>query len=152
VSLLRPARPTDAGKLGAILSEFVEDTAWMPTLHTQAEDVAHAGVMIDRGWITVAEDAGDVVGFAALDGDEVDALFVRSAARGQRVGSALLQDMQRRRKSLSLWTFQANQSAQLFYASHGFVEIARTDGARNDEKLPDVQLVWRTTKQQGEHR
>ena len=52
---LRPATPTDAGAVGAILSEFVDDTAWMPRIHTRAEDLAHAGDLITRGWVTVAE-------------------------------------------------------------------------------------------------
>ena len=55
---LRPARTTDAGRVGAILSAFIDDTPWMPRIHTRAEDLSFAGMMIDRGWITVAEVAG----------------------------------------------------------------------------------------------
>ena len=58
---LRPARSTDAGAVGAILSEFAATTEWMPKLHTGAEDIAHAGALIDRGWVTVAEMDGVVV-------------------------------------------------------------------------------------------
>ena len=46
--LMRPARSTDAGKAGAILSEFMEDTAWMPRIHTGAEDIGFVGSMIEK--------------------------------------------------------------------------------------------------------
>jgi GNAT superfamily N-acetyltransferase len=140
---LRPARSTDAGCVGAILSEFVDGTEWMPRVHTRAEDLAHAGALISRGWVTVAELDGTVSGFCACDGAEVDALYIAARARGRGLGSALLQRLQDRQAHLALWTFQANIRAQSFYRRHGFVELHRTDGARNDEKLPDVRLEWR---------
>ena len=140
---LRPARSTDAGKIGAILTEFAATTDWMPDLHTGAEDIAHAGGMIDLGWVTVAEVQGAVCGFAARDGDELNALYVAQSHRGQGVGSALLEDQMSRTKTLSLWTFEANGPAQDFYRKHGFREVERTDGAGNDENLPDIRLEWR---------
>lgn len=142
MTLLRPARSTDAGSVGAILTEFVATTPWMPPLHTAAEDIAHAGRLIDKGWVTVAAFEGQIIGFCACDGADLDALFVAQAFRGQGVGRMLLSHLQRQHAALDLWTFQANTRAQAFYKSHGFVEIERTDGARNDERLPDVRMRW----------
>ncbi len=139
---LRKARSTDAGKIGAILSEFTRTTEWMPPLHTGAEDIAHAGRLIDRGVVTVAERDGMVVGFAACDDGDLDALYVAANARGQGVGSALLDHLKSAHDTLTLWTFQANQRAQKFYVRHGFAEIERTDGAGNDETLPDIRYTW----------
>ncbi len=139
---LRVAQQTDAGAVGAILSEFEDTTDWMPRVHTRAEDVAHAGMMIDRGWVTVAEQAAGVVGFAALDGSEVHALYVAQDQRGRGVGSALLEGAKAGNDTLRLWTFQANAGAQRFYLRHGFAEVRRTDGAQNDEKLPDIRFAW----------
>ena len=136
--VLRPARSTDAGKTAAILSGFIDETDWMPRIHTRAEDVSFTADMIDRGWVTVAEQAGVVIGFCARDDEEVHALYVGSKARGQGCGARLLADMQDATDSLTLWTFQANTRAQAFYTRHGFVEVERTDGARNDEGLPDI--------------
>ena len=139
---LRPARSTDAGAVGDILSEFIDTTDWMPRIHTRAEDLAHAGEMIRRGWVTVAERDGGVVGFAACDGAELNALYVAGNHQGQGVGAALLTRLQKDASRLELWTFEANDGAQRFYRRHGFAEVARTDGADNDEKLPDVRFEW----------
>jgi len=142
VTVLRPARSTDAGTVGGILTEFAATTEWMPKLHSGAEDIAHAGAMIKRGWVTVAEQDGGVIGFAACDGADLDALYVAGAIRGQGVGTALLQHMMVQHDRLSLWTFQTNEGAQRFYLRHGFTEVQRTDGATTDEKLPDVRFEW----------
>ena len=140
--LLRPARSTDAGTVGGILSEFIDATPWLPRLHTRAEDVGFAGHMIDRGWVSVAERAGAVSGFAACDGENVHALYVAVSARRLGVGSALLGRLQAQVNRLSLWTFQANSAARAFYAGHGFVMVEKTGGAGNDEGLPDMRLEW----------
>lgn len=140
---LRPARSTDAGRTGTILSGFIDQTSWMPRVHTRAQDVAFAADMIDRGWVTVAEQDDQVVGFSARDGATVHALYVDMNLRGQGIGRQLLQDMQAKESTLSLWTFQANTPAQTFYAQYGFTEVERTDGAGNDEQLPDIRLLWK---------
>ena len=140
---LRQARSTDAGKVGAILSQFAKETDWMPDLHTGAEDVAHAGTMIERGWVSIATFDGQVAGFAACNAGAVNALYVMEEARGMGLGTALLQHLQQTHPTLTLWTFQANTLAQEFYEKHGFVEQERTDGAGNDEGLPDIRFEWR---------
>lgn len=142
MSVLRAARSTDAGAVGAILSEFVDTTDWMPRVHTRAEDVAHAGTLIMRGWVTVAQVEDKVVGFSACDAAKLNALYVAKRARGQGIGSALVKTLQAQQRKLRVWTFQANTGAQKFYARHGFAEVTRTDGAENDEKLPDIRFEW----------
>jgi GNAT superfamily N-acetyltransferase len=132
----------DAGAVGAILSEFVDTTPWMPRVHTRAEDLAHAARMIDFGWVTVAEQGDQIVGFLARNGVELNALYVARTARNDGVGSAFVARAQAVIEHLDVWTFQANAGAQRFYLRHGFTEMSRTDGAENDEKLPDIRLVW----------
>ena len=139
---LRAARSTDAGKIGAILSAFAQDTDWMPIMHTGAEDIAHAGQMIDRGWVTVAEDSTAVCGFMALDGTDLDALYIAAGAQRKGIGSALIEAAKSGAETLELWTFDANLPARQFYLKHGFKEIQRSDGSSNDEKLPDIRFQW----------
>ena len=139
---LRAARSTDAGRVGAILSAFIDDTPWMPRIHTRAEDLSFAGHMIEQGWVTVAEDRGGVAGFVARNGDTIHALYVCAGQRNLGCGAQLLARMQAETSDLSLWTFQANTDAQRFYMRHGFQEKDRTDGAGNDEGLPDIRYGW----------
>jgi len=139
---LRPAVPLDAGAVGGILSEFIDRTPWMPRLHSRAEEIAFADAMIARGWVTVAEGGSGVAGFMAREGAEVHALYVAGAARRTGCGRALIAAAQARAARLELWCFAANAPARAFYAAQGFTERQRTDGARNDEKLPDIRLAW----------
>ncbi|MCR9274947.1 MULTISPECIES: GNAT family N-acetyltransferase [Mameliella] len=139
---LRAADPGDAGRLGAMITEAVEARAWKPRLHSAAQDISHAGTLIDRGWVTVAELGPEVAGFLAREGSEIHALFVAGWAQGRRLGSALLDHAKTRADRLELWTFQRNEGAQRFYLRHGFAETRRTNGD-NEEGLPDIHYLWR---------
>ncbi|MGR3494436.1 N-acetyltransferase family protein [Citreimonas sp.] len=139
-ALLRPARTTDAGAVGAILSEFIDTTDWMPRVHTRAQDLAHAAMLIERGWVTVA-DAGHVVGFIARDGAEIHALYITGPSRGRGVGARVRSAALARPSRLGLWTFAANDRAQRFYERAGFRPAGGTQGD-NDEGLPDIRYLW----------
>lgn len=139
---LRPARSTDAGRTGDILSAFIDNTDWMPRVHSRAEDLSFAADMIDRGWVTVALAGEQVAGFSARDAEMVHALYVSERMWGRGLGSMLLSALQQESDRLILWTFQANTRAQGFYLKHGFAEVERSDGARNDEGLPDIRMEW----------
>lgn len=143
---LRPARSTDAGKTGDILHRFQEETSWMPKLWTGAEAIAFCGTMIDRGWVTVAEEDGRVAAFLSCDGTEICALYVHPDRQGCGIGKALLDAAKSAHPHLKLWTFQANTGAQRFYLREGFTEAERTDGSRNEENLPDIAYEWQATE------
>ncbi|WP_439521630.1 GNAT family N-acetyltransferase [Marivita sp.] len=144
MTLLRPATPLDAGRVGAILSAWIDETPWMPRVHTRAEDIAHADMMVARGWVTVSENE-TITGFLARNADDIHALYIAPTARGQGIGSQLLGDAMLHEDKLTLWTFQANTRAQTFYKRHGFSEVDRSDGAANDEGLPDIRYQWQRT-------
>lgn len=139
---LRAARPTDAGSIGTILSEFIDSTIWMPRVHTRAQDLGFAGTMIERHWCTVAEKEARVVGFLSREGTTIHALYVHRDWRGQTIGRHLLNAAKTQSATLNLWTFQKNAKAQKFYLREGFHEVRRTDGAGNDEGLPDIEYCW----------
>ncbi|WP_417719619.1 GNAT family N-acetyltransferase [Salipiger sp.] len=142
--LLRPARSTDAGKLGAMISEAVAERPWKPRLHSGAEDIAHVGRMIERGWVTVAEDGDSPapVGFIARERDYIHALFITPRAQRAGVGRALIEAAQEQCDRLELWTFAANKGALRFYDRAGFDIIGRGDGSGNEEGLPEVRFCW----------
>ena len=138
--ILRPAIPADAARLAAILSDWIDETDWMPRLHTREEDAGFVAGLIDRMPVMTA-DAPGPVGFLARDGEDIVALYLAPEARGRGIGKALLDAAKGESARLALWTFVANEGARAFYAREGFVEDRRT-GGENDEKLPDVRLVW----------
>lgn len=96
--------------------------------------------------VTVAHEGEAPLGFLALEGDEVDKLYVDGPARGRGLGKLLLDHAKGQVARLGLWTFQANTGARRFYAREGFCEVRLTDGAGNEEKLPDAWLAWERTE------
>ena len=142
---IRVAEPLDAGAVGAILGQGVRDHRWMPLLHSEAENIAFAGRMIDHGWVTVAEIEGQTAGFLAREDGYIHSLFVARDCRRAGIASALLDTAKSACEQLTLWTFQANAAARKLYTSHNFTEVARTDGD-NDEGLPDIHFQWRAER------
>lgn len=140
---LRSAQPTDAGVIGSILYMFQQDTMWMPKLYAEVEMISFCGVMIDRGWVTVALKQGVVKGFLARDGAEVCGLYLAPGTCGQGFGRALIAAAQTSAPHLWLKTFELNLGARQFYQRAGFTEVARRDGAQNEEGLSEVHFEWR---------
>ena len=140
---LGPAAPADAAALARILGDWVRGTGWMPVLHSRAEDLAFLSGLIGRQAVLVVRRGGAAVGFIAADGGEVTALHVAADQRGRGIGKALLDAVRAGAPSLSLWTFQANSRAIAFYRREGFAEAGRTEGAENEEGLPDLRMIWR---------
>ncbi len=144
--VITDATPADAPAIAAILGAWNRDTAWMPKLHSPAEDLGFAQHLIASRTTRVLR-GPDVMGFLARAGEEVEALYLAPEARGQGYGAHLLAEAKAACPRLTLYTFQANLPAQRFYARQGFTELARSDGAGNDERLPDLRLVWRKEPQ-----
>jgi ribosomal protein S18 acetylase RimI-like enzyme len=93
-------------------------------------------------WLALTP-GGEVVGILVLNGDWIDQLYVHPNLTGRGLGAELLDLAKRERPhGLRLWTFVSNDAAQRFYERHGFREVERTDGTRNEERAPAIQYVW----------
>ena len=68
----------------------------------------------------VAERDGKVIGFIALLGNEVGAIFLNPEFHGQGVGRAMMDKAQELRGSLELDVFKENNVGRNFYAKYGF--------------------------------
>ncbi|MEC9052268.1 MAG: GNAT family N-acetyltransferase, partial [Actinomycetota bacterium] len=91
----------------------------------------------------VAEVEGVPVGYARTTAGWLDDLYVQPAHQGTGVGAALLDLVTARQPDgFCLWVFESNRPAREFYARHGLIELERTDGSGNEEREPDVRLVW----------
>ena len=139
---IAPARPGDSRALARIMLGWTDETSWMPQLHTlDGTDAFLAGLILEMQ-VTTARNVRGPHGFLARDGETVHALYLAPKARGKGVGKRLIDRAKEETGRLTLWTFQANIRARAFYAREGFREVELTDGAGNDERLPDVRLTW----------
>ena len=101
-------------------------------------DVVHP-----RTEVWVAVEGATPIGFASIEGAELHHLYVAPRHQGRGVGSRLLRQAKERSAGrLALFAFQRNVAARAFYRAHGFVEVALSDGSRNEEKEPDVRCEW----------
>ena len=141
---IRPATPEDAAAI-ARLHRAARAAAmpWLPVVHTPAEDLAFfRDVVLPNETVLVAEDSADVAGFIAYAEDWLNHLYVAPDHWSRGIGADLLARAQAASDTLQLWTFQENHGARRFYARRGFAEAELTDGAHNEERTPDVRLVW----------
>ena len=94
-------------------------------------------------WVAESAD-GELLGILVLAGAWIDQLYVDPTQTGRGIGRRLLDVAKRERPDgLELWTFVSNAGAQRFYERHGFVEITRTDGSGNEERVPDIHYAFR---------
>ena len=94
-----------------------------------------------RTWVAVRD--AEIMGYAALDGDMLEHLYLRPDVRRQGIGTLLLDEVRRHSPDgVSLHVFQRNTDARAFYARHGFTVLDTSDGDRNMEHLPDMTLRW----------
>ncbi len=93
-------------------------------------------------WVAV-DGGGTVLGYAAVEGEWLEHLYLLPGARRRGIGSLLLARAKAHRpQGLDLHVFQRNTDAQAFYARHGFTVVDRNDGSRNMEREPDMTLRW----------
>jgi GNAT superfamily N-acetyltransferase len=90
--------------------------------------------------VHVFDQDGVVAGFAALDGNELRAIYVDPRAQGAGVGSALLEASVEGLRAAGhreafLWCFEANGLARAFYERHGW---ALVPGESQERSAPEV--------------
>lgn len=141
---IRRANAEDATACGTIMQDWLDKTPWIPDLHTVEGSISFSrNRLIDMYDTFVAGEP--TVGFISVEpGGDVAALYLHEGARSQGIGKQLLELVKTKHSTLELWVFQQNQRAVKFYEDNGFVEIRRTNGENNDEKLPDIRMRWQS--------
>ena len=142
---IRDGTEGDGPACGAIVNRWIDETDWMPRVHTTNSVVEYfTSTVLAKKRCWVAEQDAALCGFLALDLSDglVTALYLDGRVRGQGLGAAMLNCAKVERPAgLGLWTFVANKGARRFYERQGFREVARTDGD-NEEGLPDILFRW----------
>ena len=113
-------------------------------LHTIEENRRFVtNVILKECEVMVAEDETGIVAFLARKGKEVRLLYARPDRIGMGAGTQLIDAAKSSGiDALELWCFQANERARRFYEARGFRAIRFTDGADNEEQIPDVRYRW----------
>jgi len=143
VVTLRDAAPEDSDAITRVFLSARADMDYLPRLYTDEETAWWVrNIVLENSSVRVALAHGELVGFLARNGNEVEHLYVQSDRQGRDIGTALLQEQQQSHPGLTLWVFAANERARRFYERKGFVAAEFTDGERNEEKVPDVRYVW----------
>lgn len=141
---LRSAASADIEPVADIFTRARNTLNFLPGLHSVEEDLDFVrDVLFGQCRIRVAEREGAVVGFVAVNNGWIAQLHTDPDHFNIGIGTALVRDTQRRFERLQLWCFQANDRARAFYEKHGFKPAEFTDGANNQEKLPDVRYRWK---------
>jgi GNAT superfamily N-acetyltransferase len=144
--LIVPASNRDHAQIADLYVASRADA--LPYLHRVRDDEQDRAwirdVVLRRGQILVAKRGEQVIGFLALDGEDLDQLYLLPGSYRQGIGSALLAKAKETSpQRLHIYTFQVNARARAFYEAHGFRAVRFGDGSLNEEREPDVLSEWR---------
>ena len=142
---LRPAAAADADVIAALfLATRRQAMPYLPELHTETETHAWiAGHVLPQTAVTVGEVDGRIVGFSSVHDGVLEHLYVLPARHGFGIGGTLLDAAKAAHPGgLRLFVFQQNALARRFYENRGFRLVELTDGAGNEERLPDALYAW----------
>jgi GNAT superfamily N-acetyltransferase len=142
--ILRRATACDADAIANVFSASSRLLNFLPMLHSVEEDRRFITSVILKDYeVTVAEDEIGIVAFLARQGQEIRLLHTRPDRIGLGAGSQLIEASKATGVgALELWCFQANERARRFYEARGFRAIRFTDGADNEERMPDIRYRW----------
>lgn len=142
---VRLAVPSDVDPIAAVfLAARRAGMPWLPVLRSDAETRWWARTaLLSSGTIWVAEQAGQVVGFAGLCGNVLGHLYVHPDAWRRRIGTALLDTVRAQPlDKVALYVFLRNVPARRFYEARGFQLLALGTGTTNEEREPDAYYEW----------
>ena len=144
---VRRAESNDAGAVAHVLITSRRDShpAVPASVHPDVETRAWVREQLlaeCQVWVATADRA--VVAVLVLRDAWVEQLYVLSEWSGRGIGGRLLElAKQQSPHGLQLWTFVSNGAARAFYERHGFTVVEQTDGSGNEERVPDLRMVWR---------
>ncbi len=140
---IRRATEADIPAIADVFLAARATMTYLPQVHTEDDMRGFiAGVVRDKEtW--VADREGKAVGFAVIDGGWLEHLYVHPSRFNTETGSRLFRHIAARHpQGFQLWVFQQNAGARRFYERHGCALVRLTDGADNEEKMPDALYVW----------
>ncbi|MDN3557996.1 GNAT family N-acetyltransferase [Halomonas maura] len=139
--MIRPATPEDMPAIvdiwrraSRLAQPFLDEEAWT----ARAEEMTRQRLPDCR--IQVLDAGGRAVGFAAMRGEHLEALFVDPKAQGYGHGSALMAHVMALSERITLRVFSRNVRAVSFYRRLGFHAYLETEDPASGE--PETLMVW----------
>ena len=86
------------------------------------------------------EDTGQINGFAGLNKDYIEGIFVEKNMRSKGIGKRLLDYVKKIKPKISLSVYQKNTKAVSFYKREHFVVRAESIDKNTDEK--ELLMLW----------
>lgn len=146
-TIIRRATTTDSEETAEVFLASRATMTYLPRIHSDDDTRAFIAHVVRDLETFVAVRRDRVVGFAALNGDWLDHLYVHPSRFGTGTGKTLFKEVSfQRPEGLQFWVFQQNAGARRFYERHGCALVRLTDGSRNEEKVPDALYVWPATR------
>jgi GNAT superfamily N-acetyltransferase len=141
---LRHATDRDADAIAEPFFASYRLLTFLPMLHPiERYRRFVASVLLKECVVTVSEDDTGIISFLALHGEEVRQFYTRPDRIGRGARTQLIEAVKSSGvAALELWCFQANARARRFYEARGLRAMDFTDGADNEEWVPDVRNRW----------
>ena len=116
--LLRLAKSSDAPICAAIVNSLIDNTKWMPRIHSPdlITQMIKDGIPIREFWVI-----GDpVLGYLSFNVEAQQIMGLYVARPGIGLGRALLEQVKLGKSYIKLWSHSANTAAHRFYLREGF--------------------------------
>ncbi|RFB80182.1 GNAT family N-acetyltransferase [Methylovirgula sp. 4M-Z18] len=150
MTTLRPMLPADGPALAELFrlsievlteEDYDEDQreAWMAS----ADDEAAFGAKLANALTIVAENDGEIAGFASLDQGAITMLYVHPQAARQGVGTVLADALERlgAARGLEAISVDASDTAHDFFKNRGYVPQRRQSLVREDVVLSNTYMI-----------
>lgn len=139
---IRQYAPSD---LDALMSAWENASevahSFLPESFLEQERVNIPNLYIPNADTWVVEVDHQVVGFIALIGNEVGAIFVQPAFHGTGAGRALMDKARELHGDLEVEVFEANTIGRKFYASYGFTPMGESIHEATGKNLLRLKFV-----------
>ncbi|MDR6873827.1 GNAT superfamily N-acetyltransferase [Bosea sp. BE125] len=143
------ATADDAAEIAELyLASRTDALPFLRRVHSDAQTrcwIADTLLATRETWI--ARSGQSIVGVLALQGEDLDQLYLLPGWYRRGIGSLLLAKAKELSPTrLTLFTFQRNARARAFYEAHGFHIVEMGDGTGNEEGEPDILYEWRPNR------
>ena len=143
------ATANDAAEIAELyLASRTDALPFLRRVHSDAETrrwIADTLLATRETWI--ARSGGSIVGVLALQGEDLDQLYLLPGWYRRGIGSLMLAKAKELSPTrLTLFTFQRNARARAFYEAHGFHIVEMGDGTGNEEGEPAILYEWRPNR------